>query len=134
MISKALSLSLIHQPVCRVWHFSTRSPVCKSKIAGVQVCITTNFLCAGVHQTIVVKIWESYCTFLHFNDILETQIDEYFRLQNLFASRPIFLLLEIFKNLEYKMSKHGIGTGVQSKSRGHVLKNFPRALPPDPLP
>ena len=108
--------------------------MCKSKIAGAQVCITTNFLCAGVHQTIVVKIWESYCTFLHFNDILETQIDEYFRLQNLFASRPIFLLLEIFKNLEYKTSKHGIVTGVQSKSRGHVLKNFPRALPPDPLP
>ena len=40
-------------------------------------------------------------------------------------SRPIFLLLKIFKNSEYKMSKHGIGIGVQSKSRGHVLKKFP---------
>ena len=32
-----------HRPVCREWHFSTRSPVCKGKIACVQVCITTNF-------------------------------------------------------------------------------------------
>ena len=39
--------------------------MCKGKIAGVQVCITTSFLCAGVHQTIVVKIWESYGTFLN---------------------------------------------------------------------
>ena len=63
--------------------------MCKGKIAGVQVSITTNFWCSGVDQTIVVKIWESYCTFLHFNDIPETQIDEeYFCLQNLFASKP----------------------------------------------
>ena len=102
-----------HDPVCRVWHFWTRSPVCKGKIAGVQVCIITNFWCAGVHQTIVVKIWESYCTF-----------SEYFCLQNLFASRPIFLLLKIFKNFEYKTSKHGIGRGVQSKIRGHVLNKI----------
>ena len=53
--------------------------------------------------------------------------------QNLFASRLIFLLLKIFKNLEYKASKHRIGRGVQSKSRGQVLKNFLGALPLDPL-
>ena len=73
--------------------------MCKGKIAGMQVCIITNFWCAGVHQTIVVKIWENHCAFLHFNDIPETQIDEYFCLQNLFASRLIFLLLKMFQNL-----------------------------------
>ena len=93
--------------------------MCKGKIAGVQVCIITNFWFAGVHQTIVVKIWKSYCTF-----------SEYFCLQNLFASRPIFLLLKIFKNFEYKTSKHGIGRGVLSKSRGQVLKTFPGDVAP----
>ena len=110
-----------------------RSLVCKGKITGVQVCITTNFWCAGIHQNTVVKIWESYCAFLHFNDIPETQTDEYFCLQNLFARRLIFLLVKIFKNFEYKTSNHGVGRGAQSNSRGHVLKIFLGALPPDPL-
>ena len=70
----------------------------QGQIADVQVCITTNFWCAGAMGK--CKIWESYCAFLHFNDIPETQVDEYFCLQNLFASRPIFLLLKLFKNLE----------------------------------
>ena len=85
--------------------------MCKGKIAGVQVCIIANFWCAGVHQTIVVKIWESYCTFC------ECFVCKVYL-------QPIFLLLKIFKNFEYKTSKHGIGRGVQSKSRGHVFNKI----------
>ena len=57
---------------------SLQSMALFDEISGVQVCITNNFWCAGVHQTIVVKIWESYCTF-----------SEYFCLQNLFPSRVV---------------------------------------------
>ena len=41
-----------------------------------------------------------------------------------------FFYLKYFKNLEYKASKHGIGRGVQNKSRGHVLKKFPGGFAP----
>ena len=32
-------VKIYRAPVCRVWHFSTRSPGGKGKIAGVLVCI-----------------------------------------------------------------------------------------------
>ena len=44
-------------PVCRVWHFSTRSPVCKEKTSGVPMC-TNNFWCALIKLlSSAVKIW-----------------------------------------------------------------------------
>ena len=48
-------------PVTRVWHFSTRSPVCTSKKPCVMVCTTKNVWYAGVHRLffpVVVKICE----------------------------------------------------------------------------
>ena len=133
-----LILSRKSSQVCRVWHFSTRSPVCKGKIAGVQVCITTNFWCAGVHQTIVVQIWESYCAFLHFNDIPETLIDEYFCLQNLFASRLIFLYLKCSKIWSTKRANMGLaevfGAKVEGMSRACPQKISWGLCPQTPRP
>ena len=103
--------------------------MCKGKIAGVQVCINTNFWCAGVHQTIVVKIWGSYCAFLHFNDIPETLIDEYFSLQNLFASRLIFLYLKCSKIWSTKRANMRLAEVFRAKVEGMSSKNFLRAFP-----
>ena len=82
----------------------------------------------------MVKIWESYSTSLHFNDIPETQIDEYFCLQNLVDQ--YFYCLK-YSKIWSKKSKHGIGRGVQSRFRAKVegmsSKTFLGALPPDHL-
>ena len=81
----------------------------------------------------MVKIWESYCAFLHFNDIPKTRIDEYFCLQNLFSSRLIFLLLKIFKIWSTKRANMGLAEEFRAKVEGSSSKNFLGALPPDPL-
>ena len=54
-------------PVCRVWHFSTRYPVCKGKTSDVPVC-TNNFWCALTNFLPgAVKIW-AICILINAKD------------------------------------------------------------------
>ena len=65
--------------------------------------------------------------------IIVLGVSLFFCLQNLFASRLIFLLLKTFKNLEYKRANMGLAEVFRAKVEGRSSKNFLGAFPPDPL-
>ena len=76
---------------------------------------------------------ESYCTFLHFNDIPETQIDEYFVCKIYFQVDLYFFYLKYSKIWNTKQANMGLAEVFRAKVEGRSSKNFLGALPPDPL-